>query len=296
MTAPTEVHTITATDGTVYGPDLQPLVPQPTFTQPTAEDGTTVPASTLAPPPAGVDAELQARARDMETALRGRVRWYSSNRPRSLQRRLGPSEVGTPCTRQLAYKVAQHPPVNHDGGDPWPSFVGTATHAELEQVFSGTPEEWLTEQRVVVDDELDLAGSADLLRLAADGNTVVDHKVVGTTTMKKIRSSGPSATYRTQINLYAHGFIRRGIPVEYVAIAFWPRSGQLSGLQVWLRRYDQNVVDDALNRLQVVRTLHGALGDQLFAQLPTAESYCTSCPFYMPGSTDPAVSCPGATS
>ena len=288
MTAPTEVQTITATDGTVYGPDLQPV-----FTQPRDADGAGVPAADLTPPPPGVDADTQARARELETVLRGRVRWYSDNRPRSLQRRLGPSEVGTPCTRQLAYKVAQHPAVNHDGGDPWPSFVGTATHAELDAVFSGTPDEWLTEQRVTVDDDLNLSGSADLLRLHADGNTVIDHKVVGAGTLRKVRTQGPSATYRTQINLYAHGFARRGIPVEYVAIAFWPRSGQLSGLQVWLRRYDQTVVDAALARLQAVRALHGALGPALFGQLPTAEAYCQSCPWFQPGATDAAIGCPG---
>lgn len=282
----TVVDTITATDGTVYGADLQPVP----FA---AHAGQPVPASELLPAP-DLIAEERERAAELSRQLRDRVRSWSSSRPRSLQTKLGPSEVGTPCLRQLAYKVAQHPRVNHDGGDPWPSFVGTATHAALEDVFDGSPEQWRTELRVVVDDDLDLAGNTDLLRLTG-GVTVVDHKVVGSTTMTKVKRHGPAGYYVVQANLYAHGLIAAGVPVEWVAIAYWPRSGRLDGLHVWLRRYDQTVVDRALLRLDVVRKLHGLLGAQLFGQLPTAPHYCDSCPFYSANAVDPAVSCAGAS-
>lgn len=278
-------QTLVTADGTVYGANLQPV--------PFAQlAGDPVPAAELIPP-AELVAEERDRATELARQLRDRVRSWSSNRPRSLQTKLGPSEVGTPCLRQLAYKAAQHPRVNLDGGDPWPSFVGTATHAALEDVFDGSPDEWRTELRVEVDADLDLAGSTDLLRLTG-GVTVVDHKVVGTGTMTKTKRHGPAGYYVVQANLYAHGLIAAGIPVEWVAIAYWPRSGQLSGLHVWLRRYDQAVVDRALVRLDVVRRLHGLLGAQLFGQLPTAAHYCDSCPFYSAHATDPAVSCAGA--
>jgi len=285
----TEVQTITDTEGTVYGPDLLP------FEQPVTDQGEIIPASAVPAPPAGLAAEERDRAMELTRQLTGIVRDYSANRPRSLQTRIGPSEIGTPCLRQLAYKVADHPAVNKGGGDPWPSFVGTATHDALDKVFSGR-EGWATEARVVVDSDVlpyPLAGSTDLLRLTG-GVTVVDHKIVGTDTMRKAKANGPAPVYRTQIHSYAHGWIAAGVPVEWVAIAYWPRSGRLSGLHVWLERYDQAVVDAALTRLSVVRQLHGVLGPALFAQLPVAEHYCDGCPFFRPGSTDPAVACAGA--
>jgi hypothetical protein len=127
----TEVSAIAATDGTVYGPDLQPAG----TVSPFAALAGAVPASAIAPPPAGLVAEERDRAAEVARQLTGAVRAYSANRPRSLQRRIGPSEVGSPCTRRLGYKLAGVEPVNTSGGDPWASFVGTATHAELEQVF-----------------------------------------------------------------------------------------------------------------------------------------------------------------
>jgi hypothetical protein len=104
-------------------------------------------------------AEERDRAAEVARQLTGAVRAYSANRPRSLQRRIGPSEVGSPCTRSLGYKLAGVEPVNTGGGDPWASFVGTATHAELEAGVQAAPSEgWATEVRVKVDDELELAG------------------------------------------------------------------------------------------------------------------------------------------
>jgi hypothetical protein len=284
-----EVDTIVAADGTLFDASLEPAG-SVGFGQPVDAAGNRVPATSV--PTAAAVAEEVERARVLTGQLIGAVRDYSQNRPRSLQTRLGPSEVGTPCLRQLAYKAVEHPRVNAGGGDPWPAFVGTAAHASLDEVFSAR-EGWATERRVVVDADLGLAGSTDLLRLF-DGVTVIDHKVVGADTQRKAKAKGPAGYYRTQIHCYAHGWIAAGVPVEWVAIAYWPRSGRLSGLHVWLERYDQAVVDRALTRLAVVRQLHGLLGPDLFAHLPVAEHYCDGCPFYRSGSTDPSVACAGA--
>jgi hypothetical protein len=287
VTAPTEVTAIAAADGTVYDAALQAVG----FTRPLDAKGQAVPASAVAPPTALV-AEERDRAAELTRQLVGAVRDYSNNRPRSQQRRIGPSEVGGPCTRRLGYKLAGVEPVNRSGGDPWAAFVGTATHAELEQVFQAI-EGWATEVRITVDSDLELAGSCDLIRLTG-GVTVIDHKVVGAATMKKARSSGPSDTYRVQANLYAHGLIASGVPVEWTAIAFWPRSGRLADLYVWLQRYDQAAADRGLTRLATLRQLVAVGGRQVLGQLPVAEHYCDSCDFYRPGSDDPAVACGGA--
>jgi hypothetical protein len=303
------VDTIVAADGTLFDASLEPAgsVPSPflaaaagevaavgtVFGQPVDASGAAVPADAV-PTVAEVNEEVE-QARVLTGQLIRAVRDYSANRPRSLQTRIGPSEIGTPCLRQLAYKVAGQPAVNSGGGDPWPSFVGTATHASLEQVF-GALQGWAVEQRIVVDPDVlgyPLAGNADLIRLLG-GIVVVDHKVVGADTMRKAKANGPAGYYRTQAHSYAHGLIAAGVPVEYVAIAYWPRSGRLSGLHVWLERYRQDVVDLALTKLDAVRQLHSLLGSDLFAHLPVAEHYCDSCPFYRSGSGDPSVACAGA--
>jgi hypothetical protein len=284
----TEVSAIAATDGTVYGPDLTPAG----TVSPFAALAGAVPASAIAPPPAGLVAEERDRAAEVARQLTGAVRAFSSNRPRSLQRRIGPSEVGNPCTRKLGYKLAGVEPVNTSGGDPWASFVGTAVHAELEQVFAGKAD-WATEVRVRVDDELELAGSCDLIRLTG-GVTVIDHKVVGAATMKKARAQGPAGYYVTQANLYAHGLIAAGVPVEWVAICYWPRSGRLSEVHVWLQRYDQAVADAGLDRLALLRKIIATAGTAALPMLPAAEHFCDGCEFYRPGSEDLTTACGGA--
>jgi hypothetical protein len=285
VTAPREVSAVAATDGTVYGPDLQPAGTVSPFSALAGEPTVIVPA-------AGQVAEERDRAAEVARQLTGAVRAYSASRPRSLQRRIGPSEVGSPCTRRLGYKLAGVKPVNTGGGDPWASFVGTATHAELEAVFKGK-HGWATEVRVKVDDELELAGSCDLIRLTG-GVTVIDHKVVGTTTMRKARAQGPAGYYVTQANLYAHGLIAAGVPVEWVAICYWPRSGRLADTYVWLQAYDQAVADAGLERLALLKKIVATAGTSALPMLPTAEHYCDSCDFYRPGSDDLTVACGGA--
>src|SRR5690606_36102890 len=71
---------------------------QAEFTQLLANLGASPPAPHPArPPPSTVD-EMRA----VLTAL-------DASRPRSRQTALGPSELGTPCQRQLAYKLAGVP-------------------------------------------------------------------------------------------------------------------------------------------------------------------------------------------
>lgn len=279
----TDVPALPLLDGTVIGPDLRPAGTVSPFGTASGETPVTLIAA---------DALIEEREKAAELAaqLTKAVRDYSANRPRSLQRRIGPSEVGSPCTRSLGYKLAGVEPVNAGGGDPWPAFVGTATHAELEQVFSAI-EGWVTERRVTVDAELDLHGSTDLLRLFG-GIAVIDHKVVGPSTLRKARTQGPADYYVTQANLYAHGWIAAGIPVEYVAIAYWPRSGRLADLHVWLRRYDQTIAEKALTRLATLRAYVAAGGS--VGALPAAAHYCDGCDFYRPGSTDLDAACGGA--
>lgn len=107
-----------------------------------------------------------------------------SNHPRSLQKRIGPSEVGQTCARRLGYKLLDH--AEREQKPNWKATIGTAVHSWLEHAFqaenarwvrAGGVERWVTETRVTVGATKTLgkiAGSCDLYDRVT--GTVLDHK------------------------------------------------------------------------------------------------------------------------
>ena len=219
---------------------------------------------------------------------------YCKHRPRDTQKRIGPSEIGLPCDRRLAYKLLDWPRVNH-GGDPFPSFVGTAVHAELEKVFSDARRmgRYATELPVTVRPGLD--GSLDLFDVV-DG-IVVDHKVVGETSMRHYKHNGPSKQYRTQVHAYGKGAVAAGHDVAWVAIVFYPRGGNLEGRHVWVEAFDPTIANAALERLDNVLCLVDLLDveghPENWQHVPADTTNCRFCPWFKPGSTNLAEGCPG---
>jgi hypothetical protein len=248
--------------------------------------------------PAAAPASLEPlRLRDeLLATIVGAIR----NNPRSQQTRIGPSEIGTPCTRRLAYKLAGVEPVNA-GDDAWIPTVGTAIHEWLESTFvadvCSRDEEprWLLEHSVDVG-EINgehITGKCDLYdRYTA---TVIDWKTVGVTALREYKRSGPGEQYRVQAHLYGRGWTRRGMPVATVAIFFLPRSGQLREAHFWHEPYDEQVAVAALERATQVARLVAVGGAAVPAMLPTADAHCAHCPFYMPAATDLTEACPGHT-
>lgn len=204
------------------------------------------------------------------------------NHPRSLQQRIGPSELGTPCEHCLAAKLAGW----SETRDPaWLPTVGTAVHAWLAEQFDGTPR-WLTETRVDVGDlnGVPITGSADLFDLST--GTVVDWKIVGAPTMRQVRAGGPSPQYRAQAHLYGRGFTRAGHTVTRVAIAYLLRAAYPTpAMHLWTEPYDEAVALAPLERatatLRALDAMYavGADVDAYVASLPRAEG-CYSCPRY----------------
>jgi hypothetical protein len=231
-------------------------------------------------------------AADLQTVIKD----AAANAPRSRQVAIGPSEVGQECTRRLAYKVLDWPTVNTDS-DPLPSWVGTGAHAMNAEAFERAnerePGRWLVEQRVQV--APGLAGSCDLYDTRTE--TVIDHKFVGTGSMRKYKTGGPSTVYRVQTHLYALGIENAGRTPKRVAIAFFPRGGLLSGLHVWTEPYDRQLALDAVARLETIKLAVISLDPEAtpanWAYLPTSPGHgCEYCPWYLPGSTDLARGCP----
>jgi hypothetical protein len=208
--------------------------------------------------------------------------------PRGLQTAIGCSEIGHPCGRKLAAKVASVAPVNSPG-DPGPAWTGTACHASMQQVFERENqrlgrERYLLETRVEVGPGL--SGSADFYDL--DTGRVIDWKFVNPTRLAGYRKSGPPAEYAVQCHSYGRGFANAGHTVTSVGIVFFPRGGQLSKAHLWTQPYNPTIGEAAVARLalihQVVADLnladpvnHAALME---ITKPTPDKNCMFCPFY----------------
>ena len=179
-----------------------------------------------------------------------------NNHPRSLQRTIGPSEVGTPCDHCLAAKLAGWP--EPERGIPWLPTIGTAVHAWIEEAFITSENtrgaqhngglRYLTEARVLVGqiDGVDVWGSTDLLDLVI--GVTVDWKIVGKSTRTKAKA-GPSEVYRVQADLYAKGWNDAGYRVDHVAIAYLPRDAVSLDDAIWLTApHDRSRAERALAR------------------------------------------------
>ncbi|HJT93200.1 MAG TPA: LAGLIDADG family homing endonuclease [Mycobacterium sp.] len=201
----------------------------------------------------------------------------AKNQPRNLQKAIGPSEVGHPCTRQVAMKVAGVEP-NPDWNDPMPSIIGTAFHSWMEKHLD--PSEWIPEKRVHVDGR-GLWGSSDAYHIPT--RTVVDWKMLGVTMWRDWTGGYVNGTYRVQAHSYGKGFRRAGYPVERVAVAVFCRSKPLQDLYVWSEPWDESVADQALQRLEQIKTYVAATGasdsnrQPLLAIEPTAGDGCYFC-------------------
>ena len=219
--------------------------------------------------------------------------------PRSAQREIGPSELGHPCTRWLAYKLANAPTVNTAVS--WRTAVGVAVHNTLSDVFHADNDNydqprWWTENKVHVGrvegpDGYEIYGSCDTYELFSA--LVTDWKIVAKTTLTDARRNGPDHKYRVQGHAYGRGWTRRGLPVRNVSVAFLPASGELEESVFWHEPYNEQIVLDALTKVNAVNQLVTQVGVAAATVLPTAEHYCTRCPYFRPNSTDLAVACPG---
>ena len=175
------------------------------------------------------------------------------NQPRSLQKRIGPSEIGTECDHCLAAKLAGWE--ENSSGIPWASTVGTAIPALLESFVNNhqaqawnprtdptpPPTRYFTEQTVTVGTigGQPITGSIDLLDVAT--GTTVDWKAVNPTRLRDYKTRGPSQVYRVQAHLYAKGCNDAGIPVNRVSICFLPRgSNNFFERHWWSEPYDRS--------------------------------------------------------
>jgi hypothetical protein len=226
---------------------------------------------------------LQLIADDIET------------QPRNLQVAIGPSEVGSPCPRKVAYGLLEMPKLNPIAPPAWKAYVGTGVHKLLERALDrynllsapaiGHAERFYVEAELQVGEinGKPLIGHCDVYdRVTA---TVIDWKTNGPTMLKDHKANGPGSTYRSQIHLYGRGWARYlQLPVDRVMIVFLPRQGELSDSYIWHEPYDERVALDALGRAEGIWAVLGALGaERGLAALPAVEDFCGNCDWFVPG-------------
>lgn len=233
--------------------------------------------------------------RDLREDLIQEALGFERNKPRSVQTSVGPSQVGNPCDRSLAFDVAVEsgsvllfaPGLTvtaRPENDPWRAIVGTAVHAWLDQATSGS--RWL--RGVKIEAALTDSGGDPIMGGSVSGHidlydtdtfTLVDHKVLGKTSTARLLRDGAPEKYRVQGHLYALGLVRLGLRVDAVSIAAWPRDGLIRDMYLWEEPYDEALAAGALIRLLTVRqaiVLESAqMGD--FEAAPST-SNCRYCP------------------
>ena len=227
-----------------------------------------------------------------------------TNQPRSLQKRIGPSEIGVPCDRRLGYQLSGMTEVN-PRGVAWKPYIGTALHEQFANIMAKeelarwdakqVATRWHVEERVTVGEigGVSITGSADLFDEAT--GTVFDWK---TTSKNQIRENwrrnGPGPQYRAQAHLYGRGFASQGYQVLNVALIWLTRDGEWEDRYVWSEPYDEQIAIDALARANAIHTTVELLGpDVAIPKLATADVYCRSCPFYRPRAKNAAEGCTG---
>jgi len=223
----------------------------------------------------------------VEDLYLGVIRDGITRHPRSLQKRIGPSEIGKPCDRWILHKL------NGDGepdrGPAWKPAIGTAVHDQLERWFDAANRgggdvdrtEWVTEWEVTVGTigGTSITGHSDLFHVPT--GTVIDHKIVGPKQLTKYRIHGPSEQYRVQAHLYGKGFTDDGGwgPCRSVAIAFLPRDGELQNAVFWSEPYNPHLACEAMlraNRLNLLLQVAGIAG-ALAASPLCDDEWCTWC-------------------
>lgn len=237
-------------------------------------------------------AEVQAPPLDpinlvLSDALRELVWTGSVSSERSLQVAAGMSEIGNDCDRELAYKIAEAPPVNLDG-DPMPSIIGTGFHLHMEKVFGRLdPRRWLVETKVSY---RGIPGTADLYDRRR--RLLIDWKSTSKSKLRRLRTDGPPMRYQIQLQLYGAAMRELGEDPQRLALAYVARDGSLDDLWVWSTVPDQSVVDQAVARYEALvdRVTRGETPAQVDAR---PNRLCSFCSHYSPSSTDLSRACPG---
>ena len=199
---------------------------------------------------------------DLQAIIEDAIR----NHPRSLQKIIGPSSLGSACDRCLITELAGL--LADDESAPWLPTIGHAVHDWLEGVvikhlMTTGSDRYIPEGRVSVGTVggLTIDGNSDVLDLHT--GTVVDYKCTGTTTLRKVAKNGPSLTYQRQAQLYGKGWENAGFVVKSVAVWMLPRNGFTIGSgYLWQVDYDRADAEATIARADMFAQAIGMFGPE----------------------------------
>lgn len=150
-------------------------------------------------------------------------------------------------------------------------------------------------------------GTADLIDRTLF--MILDHKCQGRWSRNKLKTSGPSPTYKVQAHVYAYGARLRGEKIEKIAIVSWPRDeATLDDLYVHVEDYNPMIAKKAFERVEEIGASVESNQDEMRRILPDAEELeikarvaanyqvaddCRFCPFFLPNARDITRGCNG---
>lgn len=212
------------------------------------------------------------------------------NRPRSLQKTIGPSSLGSACDRCLVTELAGLR--DEEDGAAWLPTIGVALGEWLEtavirHMMTTGSDRYITEGRVSVGTVggLEIAGDTDVFDTWT--GTVIDYKLVGTTTLRKMSkrlpdgtATGASTTYRRQVQVYGKGWEDAGYVVKSVAVWALPRNGfRISHGHTTQEPYDRAVAEATIARADMFAQAINAFGaEHVLAATPPHTGTEFSCP------------------
>lgn len=277
---------------------IHPLCQAPKGTGPTVEQimlDTSISAEPLPAPGAPSTEPPPSTVAEIGPLLRE----FDASSARSKQIEVGPSELGTPCRRQLAYKLAGTPK-RQDPRVPWAPLCGTAVHTLMENVLRWHNaqlgwDRWIVEQELWPDDTVHGHGDA----YDTKHEMAVDWKYTGKSTLADARRGRIRAEYKVQLHLYGLGQERAGRTPRFVRDVFLARSHDYWESTEYTEPYQPDIAFTALDRMyqtiELIDALKVAENPALWAAIEAApgRDTCVWCPFQRPGGPADGTGCPG---
>ena len=227
---------------------------------------------------------------EVRDALLKVIRAKYDSHPRSLQKTMGPSEAGHPCSRNLVFKLSGRPE-QPSYTDPWPSIVGTAVHEWLDDALSRFGEgQWMHDRQVRLPSSAVPSGSLDAALLAPDGTLIViDFKILGNSVWDSVNAHPAADTYwchgndggqyKGQIMLYGLGLENEGLKVSKVGLAVFGRAKRLTDLVIRAWDYDRAAALRIVDRAQAAQILGAAGVDPMSIPATPTPKGCLYCPY-----------------